>query len=212
MKRLYSIIQISVSFIVLALLLITIVYQPDPALAAGLPVSALDSPIDPVELGAFIDDVMASEMKTNRFPGAVVSVVKDGQLFFQKGYGYADFEKQTPVDPSATIFRIGSTTKLFTWTAVMQLVEQGKLDLDEDINTYLDFKIPSTFTQPITLKNLLSHTPGFEEQNDGHFAARAEDMTSLDQYLKKHIPARVFPPGKIAAYSNYGAALAGYID
>ena len=154
---------------------------------------------------------MASEMKTNHFPGAVVSVVKDGQLFFQKGYGYADLEKQTPVDPSATIFRIGSTTKLFTWTAVMQLAEQGKLDLDEDINTYLDFKIPSTFPQPITLKNLLSHTPGFEEQNDGHFATRAEDMTSLDQYLKEHIPARVFPPGKIAAYSNYGAALAGYI-
>ncbi len=211
MKRHYSIIQISGFFIVLALLLSMFAYQPDPALASSPAALALTSPTDPVELGAFIDDVMASEMKTNHFPGAVVSVVKDGQLIFQKGYGYADLEEQTPVDPSATIFRIGSTTKLFTWTAVMQLAEQGKLDLDEDINTYLDFKIPSTFPQPITLKNLLSHTPGFEEKNDGHFATRVEDMTSLDQYLKEHIPARVFPPGKIAAYSNYGAALAGYI-
>jgi CubicO group peptidase (beta-lactamase class C family) len=211
MKRRYSIIKISGFFIILALLLSMFAYQPDPALASSPAASALASPTDPSELGDFIDDVMASEMKANHFPGAVVSVVKDGQLVLQKGYGFADLEKQTPVDPSATIFRIGSTTKLFTWTAVMQLAEQGKLDLDEDINTYLDFKIPNTFPQPITLKNLLSHTPGFEEQNDGHFATQAEDMISLDQYLKKHIPARVFPPGEIAAYSNYGGALAGYI-
>jgi CubicO group peptidase (beta-lactamase class C family) len=164
-----------------------------------------------VELGAFIDEVMTSAMETDQFPGAAISVVKDGQLFFQKGYGYADLEKPTPVDPATTIFRIGSTTKLFTWTAVMQLVEQGKLDLDKDINTYLDFSIPNTFPQPITLKHLLTHTPGFEERNDGHFAARAADMVSLGQYLKEHIPVRVFPPGKIAAYSNYGASLAGYI-
>jgi CubicO group peptidase (beta-lactamase class C family) len=168
-------------------------------------------PTDPAELGAFIDEVMTSEMETNPFPGAVVSVVKDGRVLFQKGYGYADPEKQTPVEPTSTIFRIGSTTKLFTWTAVMQLAEQGKLDLDADINTYLDFRIPNTFPQPITLKNLLTHTPGFEEQRDGHFKTRAEDVTSLGQYLKTHIPARVFPPGKIGAYSNYGAALSGYI-
>jgi CubicO group peptidase (beta-lactamase class C family) len=199
----------------LALLFGALAYQPAPAQAEGggaMPAAqAPAGPANSAELGAFIDEVMASEMKTNHFPGAVVSVVKDGQVFFQKGYGYAGVEKQTPVDPSGTIFRIGSTTKLFTWTAVMQLVEQGKLDLDQDINTYLDFKIPGTFVQPITLKNLLSHTAGFEEQNDGQFATRAEDMPSLGQYLKTHIPVRVFPPGKIAAYSNYGAALAGYI-
>jgi CubicO group peptidase (beta-lactamase class C family) len=179
--------------------------------AATAPAHAQAGPTDPAELGSFIDEVMTSAMDTNPFPGAVASVVKDGQLFFQKGYGYADPEKQTPVDPTSTIFRIGSTTKLFTWTAVMQLAEQGKLDLDADINTYLDFSIPNTFPQPITLKNLLTHTPGFEEQKDGHFKTRAEDVTSLGQYLKMHIPARVFPPGKIGAYSNYGAALSGYI-
>jgi CubicO group peptidase (beta-lactamase class C family) len=211
MKQRHLIILISGLLIVMVLLFSAFAYQTGPALASSPAAPVLVGPTNPVGLGAFIDEVIASEMNTNQFPGAVVTVVKDGQIFFQKGYGYADLEKQTPVDPSTTIFRIGSTTKLFTWTAVMQLVEQGKLDLDEDINTYLDFKIPSTFPQPITLKNLLTHTPGFEEQNDGHFATRAEDMTSLDQYLKEHIPARVFPPGKVAAYSNYGAALAGYI-
>jgi CubicO group peptidase (beta-lactamase class C family) len=210
-KRSYSIILIFRLLIALELLFITFAYRFNPALAAGPAARVLAGPTNPVELGTFIDNVIASAMNTDQFPGAVVTVVKDGQLFFQKGYGYADLEKRTPVDPSTTIFRIGSTTKLFTWTAVMQLAEQGKLDLEKDVNTYLDFKIPGTFSESITLKNLLSHTPGFEERNDGHFATRAEDLTSLDQYLKTHIPRRVFPPGKIAAYSNYGGALAGYI-
>jgi CubicO group peptidase (beta-lactamase class C family) len=211
MKRRYSITRISGLCIVLVLFFSAFAYQPAPALAASPARPAQAGPTDPVELGAFIDKVMASEMETNPFPGAAISVVKDGQISFQKGYGYADLEKQMPVDPSTTIFRIGSTTKLFTWTAVMQLVEQGKLDLEKDINSYLDFQIPRTFPQPITLKNLLTHTPGFEERNDGQSAIRAEDMESLGAYLRTHIPARVFPPGKIAAYSNYGAALAGYI-
>jgi hypothetical protein len=103
-------------------------------------------------------------MEEHGIAGAAVSVVKDGQLFFAKGYGYADIENGIPVDPEQTIFRIGSVGKLFTWTAVMQLVEQGKLDLDADINTYLDFRIPDTYPQPITLKHLLTHTPGFEDR------------------------------------------------
>ena len=214
-RKIYSLL------IVLALLFSAFAYQPAPAQAvsasapatARAPAHAVEpgGPTDSAELGAFLDELMASEMQTRHFPGAAVSVVKDGKLFFQKGYGYADLEKQTPVDPSTTVFRIGSTTKLFTWTSVMQLVEQGKLDLDRDINAYLDFTIPGTFSQPITLKNLLSHTAGFEERNDGQAAIRAEDMIPLGQYLRTHIPARVFPPGKLAIYSNYGAALAGYI-
>ena len=85
-------------------------------------------------------------MKSGPVAGAVVVVVKDGQVFFQKGYGYEDVEKQAPVDPAQTLFRPGSVSKLFTWTAVMQLVEQGKLDLDADVNTYLkDFKVDARF-------------------------------------------------------------------
>ncbi len=165
----------------------------------------------PEEMGTFLDAIIAEQMKTNHIPGVVVTVVKDGQVFFTKGYGYSNVIDQIPVNPTQTLFRIGSVTKLFTATAVMQLVEQGKLNLDTDINTYLDFKIPSTFPTPITLKNLLTHTSGFEESNIGLIVDNPEQLTSLGNFLKTHIPARVFPPGEVAAYSNYGASLAGYI-
>lgn len=168
-------------------------------------------PNDPAELEAFLDGVMTTSMDANHVPGAVISVVKDGQVFFAKGYGYADLENKVPVDPAATLFRPGSVSKLFTWTAVMQLVEQGKLDLDADVNTYLDFEIPATYPQPITLKHLLTHTPGFEDQGQGLFVFDPAKMMSLGAYLKDNIPARVFAPGEMPAYSNYGTALAGYI-
>jgi CubicO group peptidase (beta-lactamase class C family) len=111
----------------------------------------------PVE--AFIDDFMAAQMEPNHVPGVTISVVKDGELFFAKGYGYADVENRVPVDPDTTLFDTGSVGKPFTWTAVMQLVEQGKLDLNADVNTYLDFKIPATYPEPITLIHLMTHTP-----------------------------------------------------
>ena len=126
--------------------------------------SQAQGPTDPAELEAFLDELFAKEMEEYHIAGAAVSVVKDGKLFFAKGYGYADLENGIPVDPEQTIFRIGSVGKLFTWTAVMQLVEQGKLDLDADINTYLDFRIPDTYPQPITLKHLMTHTSGFEDR------------------------------------------------
>jgi CubicO group peptidase (beta-lactamase class C family) len=113
-------------------------------------------PTDPAELEAFLDEELGREMEKHHIAGAAVSVVKDGELFFAKGYGSADLEKGIPVDPERTIFHVGSVGKLFTWTAVMQLVEQGKLDLDADINTYLDFRIPDTYPQPITLRHLMT--------------------------------------------------------
>ncbi|UCD99257.1 MAG: beta-lactamase family protein [Chloroflexota bacterium] len=168
-------------------------------------------PTDPAELEAFLDELMAADMVENHIAGAAVSVVKDGKLFFAKGYGYADLEKGIPSDPEKTLFKIGSVTKLFTWTAVMQLVEQGKLDLEADINTYLDFRIPDTYPQPITLKHLMAHTAGFEDQHVDMVARMDEDLALEGEWLVSHIPARVRPPGEVPAYSNYGAALAGYI-
>jgi CubicO group peptidase (beta-lactamase class C family) len=133
-------------------------------------------------------------------------------LILAKGYGYANLEQRTPVVADQTLFRIGSTSKLFVWTGVMQLVEQGRLDLNADINIYLKtFKIPATFSQPITMLHLMTHTAGFEETNVATLARDANSLVSLDEYLKRHIPARVRPPGKYTAYSNYGAALASYI-
>src|SRR5215208_4385899 len=151
------------------------------------------------------------EMENHHIAGAAVSVVKDGKLFFAKGYGYADLENKVPVDPEQTNFRTGSIAKLFTWTAVMQLVEQGKLDLDADINDYLDFRIPDTYPQPITLKDLMTHTAGFEDLYYERLAKDPNDLLPPREWLVSHMPARVSPPGEVAAYSSYGTALAGYI-
>jgi CubicO group peptidase (beta-lactamase class C family) len=168
-------------------------------------------PTDPTDLQAFIDGIMADQMSTNHIPGAIVSVVKDGQLIFKKGYGYSDYANRVPTDPQSTLFRVGSVSKLFVWTAVMQLMEQGKLSLDADVNSYLDFKIPATYPEPITMRNLLSHTAGFENSDYAVHRLHADQLISLKQYLITRLPARVYPPGKIIAYSNYGASLAGYI-
>ena len=168
-------------------------------------------PSDPAELEAFIDGVMAAQMRETHIAGATIAVVVDNKPFFAKGYGYADVEARKPVDPAKTMFRIGSVSKLFTWTAVMQLVEQGKLDLDTDINEYLvDFQIPRTYPEPITLRHLLSHTPGFEDHVIGLFG-RGPNETSLGELLSRNLPARVRKPGLLASYSNHGTAIAGYI-
>ena len=173
---------------------------------------ATQGPSDPKELEAFIDGIMAVELEANHIAGATISVVKDGQLFFTKGYGYANFKSKTPVLPDRTMFRPGSVSKLFTWTAVMQLYEQGKLDLNADVNTYLkEFQIPATFPQPITLNHLLSHTPGFEERGTGMAARKPEDLMPLGKWLAAYVPARVRLPGELTSYSNYGTSLAGYI-
>lgn len=168
-------------------------------------------PTDAAELEAFLDDLLAQEMEEYHIAGAAVSVVKDGELFFAKGYGYADLENGIPVDPEQTLFGIGSNGKTFTWTAVMQLVEQGKLDLDADINTYLDFRIPDTYPQPITLKHLMSHTSGFENRMLASVTSDANDLMPAREWLVSHMDARVRPPGTYAGYSNYNAMLAGYI-
>ncbi len=132
-------------------------------------------------------------------------------MFLTKGYGYADLARSIPVRPDATLFRVGSITKLFTWTAVMQLAEEGKLDLDADVNTYLDFEIPDTYPQPITLKHMMSHTTGFEEIGFGLFPSRLDLIQPLGKRLIGRMPARVRPPGQVSAYSNYAVELAGYI-
>jgi CubicO group peptidase (beta-lactamase class C family) len=166
---------------------------------------------DRAELEAFVDGVMAAQLREHHVAGATVSVVRDGQIFFAKGYGSADVKKQNAVSADSTMFRIGSVSKLFTWTAVMQLVEQGKLDLDADINQYLDFKIPATYPQPITLTHVMTHTPGLEEDPRDLFTEDSTHITPMGTWLPAHMPKRVRPPGTYAAYSNWATATAGYI-
>jgi CubicO group peptidase (beta-lactamase class C family) len=165
---------------------------------------------DPGDLEAFFDGVVNVQMESKHIAGAVVAVVYGDKLVFSKGYGYADVEARRRVDPEKTLFRIGSISKLFTWTAVMQQVEEGKLDLDADVNKYLkDVAIPATFDQPITLKHLMTHTPGFDDYVIGLFAHTADGVRPLAALLREQMPKRVRPPGVIASYSNHGTALAG---
>ena len=167
---------------------------------------------DRAELEAFLDGVMVANLRDKHVAGATVAVVKDGAVFLTKGYGYSDVAARAPVDADRTLFRIGSTSKLFTWTAVMQLVEQGKLDLDTDVNKYLDFKIPDTYPQhPITLRHIMTHSPGFEEDGRDLITKDTTRLVPLGQWLATHIPGRVRPPGTFSSYSNYATALAGYI-
>jgi CubicO group peptidase (beta-lactamase class C family) len=167
---------------------------------------------DPGDLEAFFDGAINVQLESKHIAGAVVAVVVDDKVVFKKGYGYADVEARRHVDPDKTLFRIASISKLFTWTAVMQLVEEGKLDLDADVNKYLkDVQVPTTMEQPITLKHLLTHTPGFDDYNLGTFAHKAEGVRPLAEVLKEQMPTRVRPPGVLASYSNHGTALAGHV-
>lgn len=195
------------AILALVILLLGSISSVTPLRAAG----KSQGPTDPQEMETFFNGVMAAHLRAFHIPGATLAVVKDGEVFFAKGYGYADLETRRPVDPERTLFRPGSVSKLFVWTAVMQLVEQDQLDLDVDVNTYLDFEIPDTYPQPITLAHLMTHTPGFEDVGQGLFKLSAEDVRSLDVYLRTYLPARVFPPGEVVAYSNYGSALAAYV-
>jgi CubicO group peptidase (beta-lactamase class C family) len=181
--------------------------EAPPAAAAPTAVLA-----DPLEVEAFFDGVMAEQLKSYHIPGAMVAVVADGELLFAKGYGYADLATHRPVVAERTVFRPGSVSKVVTWTAVMQQVEKGKLDLDADVNDYLtDFKIPPAFGEPITLADVMTHTAGFEDRRVGQIKTVPDDLKPLGTHLKEGILARVFPPGEIPSYSNYGTSLAGYI-
>ncbi|HSF79685.1 MAG TPA: serine hydrolase domain-containing protein [Anaerolineales bacterium] len=217
MKKLPSLrkfVTILVSLSILLSAAITAIAQEDTVAwgknVANTP-SQAQGPTDPAELEAFLDDFFARKMEEFHIAGAAISVVKDGQLLFAKGYGYADLENKIPVDPEQTIFRVGSVGKTFTWTAVMQLVEQGKLDLEADINTYLDFSIPDTYPQPITLKHLMTHTSGFDDRWIESLVSDDSELMSAREWLTSNMPGPVRPPGEAAGYSNYNAMLAGYI-
>ena len=167
---------------------------------------------DSTELQAFMDGLIESHMEREHIAGAVLLITRNGRALLQKGYGYADQEDRVPVDPGRTLFRIGSISKLFVWTAVMQQVERGRLDLNADINEYLtEFDIPDTYPQPITLKHLMTHTPGFEDRVINLFALDSSRVKPLGELLADELPARVRPPGQFASYSNHGTALAAYI-
>src|SRR3569833_98245 len=195
------------SLIALSGLLATWAYA-QPALAR--PDTRPSARMTPADVATFFNSRMPKMLKAGDVAGAVVVVVRDGRVIHAKGYGYASLGDRRAFTPE-TMLRPGSITKLFTWIAVLQLVERGRLDLDRDVNAYLDFRIPPAFGKPITLRNLMTHTAGFEEVSKDLFVSDPSRLYPLGTYLKRRLPARIFPPGKVIAYSNYGSALAGYI-
>jgi CubicO group peptidase (beta-lactamase class C family) len=183
-----------------------------PGVAVSGPASPVAAaPLTKADVDAWLDGFVPYAIDQADIAGAVVVVVKDGKVLTERGFGYANVAKRTPVDPATTMFRPGSTSKLFTWTAVMQLVQAGKIDLDADVNTYLDFKIPPAFGKPITMRDLMTHTPGFEESAKYLIVFAPNQPLPLDQILKRWVPRRIYAPGTMPSYSNYGCALAGYI-
>lgn len=193
------------------------IVAPAPASEAQKPVSSApavfptSATLTKQDVDSWLDGMMPFALRRGDLAGAVIVVVKDGQVLTQRGFGYADAAKRTPVDPARTLFRPGSVSKLFTWTAVMQQVEVGKIDLDADVNTYLDFKIPLKDGKPVTMRQLMTHTAGFEEHGKLTMFDDPKFQISLGDLVKGGIPNRVYAAGTTPSYSNYGTALAGYI-
>lgn len=162
-------------------------------------------------VGPLLDDLVPAQLADGNIPGAVVTVVADGQTVIARGYGDADPDSGRPMDPASTGMYTGSIAKLFTATAVMQLVKQGKLDLRADVNEYLTgTEIPETYPgRPVTLHHLLTYTSGFDDDVYGWSQWGPIDLPDLEEFAASQSPARVRPPGELVAYNNYDYVLAG---
>ncbi|MCC5884824.1 MAG: beta-lactamase family protein [Gammaproteobacteria bacterium] len=181
-----------------------------PAIAADDIARGLDPELR-ASISGYVDGLIAAMRREHSLAAVSVSVVKDNELLMARGYGMADLTERRPVHAEETLFRIGSVSKTFTWTAVMMLAERGQLDLDTDINQYLtQLQIRDAFGTPVTLRHLMSHRAGFEDTLQ-LFAVRDDDPRSLAELLAAHQPKRVFAPGTRTSYSNWGAALAAHI-
>lgn len=176
--------------------------------ASEQPVTALPN------LEAFVDGVVGAFMSQQQVAGAQVAVVRNGETLLVKGYGIDSVEPRRAVDPSQSLFRLGSISKTFTWLSLMQLAERGRLKLDDPINAHLpdELDVPDEgFEHPIRIVDLMNHTAGFEDILQGLFVAQDAQLLPLTEHLRQRRPHRVREPGKLMAYSNYSTALAGAI-
>lgn len=194
-----------------ALLLALMLFLSAPIRAAAASDdSVLPSGIAKENIGAEIEAFTAAHEDT--MAGMAVSVFDRTDILYQNYFGHGDIANGLAVTPD-TVFEWGSATKLLVWVSVMQLIEQGKLEMDADIQQYLpeDFLRNLRFDTPVTMGNLMNHDAGFEETLVGMFTHREDRILSLEDYLTHVQPRQVFAPGEVTAYSNWGVALAGYI-
>ncbi|WP_379151157.1 serine hydrolase domain-containing protein [Paenibacillus sp. sgz5001063] len=141
-----------------------------------------------------------------------VAVFTDSDVVMEKAYGYSDIENAIANDKD-TVFEWGSCTKLLVWASVMQLVEKGELDLNEDIRTYLPegFLTKLKYDTPVTMLNLMNHNAGWQETFTDLYIKDKADVKELGAALQLIEPEQIHKPGTVVAYSNWGAALAAYI-
>ncbi len=148
----------------------------------------------------------------NVAPGAVVIVVQGENTVMLETFGLSNLEENRLIDPSKTIFRVGSVSKPFTAIGVLQAVEKGLLDLDKDINAYFEQAlIQDEFLTPVTLRHLLTHTAGFDDRFIGKSARSKNEALSLGKFIQTQMPDRLIDSGEISSYSNFGVALAGHV-
>ncbi|MBR2422443.1 MAG: beta-lactamase family protein [Oscillospiraceae bacterium] len=194
---------------ILLLALVLVLSTPLQAAAASGD-SLLPSGIAKENIGPELEAFAAAHADT--MAGMAVSVFDRAGILYQNYFGHGDIARGLKVNPD-TVFEWGSATKLLVWVSVMQLAEQGKLDLDGDIRQYLPdgFLKNLRFDTPVTMLNLMNHDAGFEETLVGMFTHREDRILSLEDYLTQVQPHQVFAPGEVTAYSNWGVALAGFI-
>lgn len=167
--------------------------------------------VDREQLATLVDSVIIAEMAREKLPGAGFVFVQDGQVVWSRGYGLSDVARGKGVSPDSTVWRIGSISKAVTATAVVQLADRGKIDLDAPVDRYVKrVAIPKTYPEPVTVRHLLTHTAGFDEIRPGTQAGTQEGVLPLDRFLDGKL-VRVRPPGKTIAYSTYGITLAGLL-
>jgi CubicO group peptidase (beta-lactamase class C family) len=208
----------TLSILMLLTMLVMAVTQPAFSSTSGyrnneMQTSAYHSgPSDPAEVEAFLDAFLTEQMETYHIPGVVFTMVKDGKVFFSKGYGYAELETQTPMDPEDTVLITASLAKIFAAVGVLQLNERGVIDLHEDVRPYFkDFPLKTNFDEPLTFANLLTHTDGFEARMIGVAAQSQDDLLPLDELLETYAPIQLYPPGKYMTYGDYASNLSGYL-
>ncbi len=181
-------------------------------IVVGLTASFAFAEEESVDYEAAVDKV-ADKYIGKTVPGACVIVSEHGEVVFSKAYGYADLENRLPMDTENTVFEWGSISKTFIWVSVMQLKEEGKIDLHADIRSYLPegFLKNLHYDKPVTMLHLMNHTAGFEEQLlDLRYFENDEELP-LSEVLSAYQPEQVFLPGEVSAYSNWGAALAAFV-
>jgi len=204
-----TIILMTIFMATLSLLLQPIATQ---AQSAQLDLSTQIGVSDPAEMEAFIDDYLAEQMKAHHIPGVVITFVRDGEVFFSKGYGYADLENQTPMDVNETLLTTASLGKAFSAVGVLQQYERGAIDLHEDIRPYItDFQLQTDFDEALTFDNLLTHTDGFEARMIGAAAQDQKGLIPLGELIDTYTPTQLYPPGQYMTYGDFAASLSGYL-